>query len=300
MHVVNGQQSYIGTFQEEEFGTFLVPRMKLPLVLLTAAANIAGVVAHATFQQMWVNGVDQGNYCARTPANNNPVSSVTSNDIACNAGASSAAGLCSVNPGDKVTVEMHQQPGQRSCSNESIGGAHYGPVIIYMAKVSDAKSAAGSSAAWFKVAEMGLASSNPIYWAVQVLNDNCGHYTFTVPNISPGQYLLRAEVIALHVANSVGGAQFYMTCYQLNVGGSGTGNPPTVKFPGAYKANDPGIHYTLWLSQTTYQIPGPTPYGTSPATPAKTPYPKTATWNKALQPSTVPSTPASTSIAGGA
>lgn len=31
-------------------------------------------------------------------------------------------------------------------------------------------------------------------------------------DIAPGDYLLRAEVIALHVASSTGGAQFYMSC----------------------------------------------------------------------------------------
>jgi hypothetical protein len=31
-------------------------------------------------------------------------------------------------------------------------------------------------------------------------------------DIAPGDYLLRAEVIALHVASSSGGAQFYMSC----------------------------------------------------------------------------------------
>ena len=33
-----------------------------------------------------------------------------------------------------------------------------------MAKVEDATSAVGSSAQWFKVAEIGLPSSNPDYW----------------------------------------------------------------------------------------------------------------------------------------
>jgi cellulase len=65
---------------------------------------------------------------------------------------------------------MHQQPGDRSCSQEAIGGAHHGPVIVYMAKVSDAKTAAGSSASWFKVAEMGLVSNNPNYFGEEVLN----------------------------------------------------------------------------------------------------------------------------------
>ena len=32
--------------------------------------------------------------------------------------------------GDQVTVEMHQQPGDRSCANEAIGGDHYGPINV--------------------------------------------------------------------------------------------------------------------------------------------------------------------------
>ncbi len=79
---------------------------------------------------------------------------------------------------------MHQQPNDRSCTNEAIGGDHYGPINvsphspvfgldrgltvarqIYMAKVDDATSAVGSSAKWFKAAEMGMPSNNPDYWA---------------------------------------------------------------------------------------------------------------------------------------
>lgn len=65
-----------------------------------------------------------------------------------------------------------------------------------MAKVDDATTASGPDADWFKVTEMGLPSSSPDYWATEVLNDNCGHFAFTVPsNIAPGNYLVRAEVI---------------------------------------------------------------------------------------------------------
>jgi len=79
---------------------------------------------------------------------------------------------------------------------------------IFRAKVDDATTAVGSSAGWFKVGQIGLASMNPDYWGTQILNDNCGHFDIRVPaGISPGNYLLRAEVIALHVASSVGGAQ---------------------------------------------------------------------------------------------
>lgn len=32
--------------------------------------------------------------------------------------------------GDSVTVEMHQQPNDRSCSDEAIGGDHWGPINV--------------------------------------------------------------------------------------------------------------------------------------------------------------------------
>jgi hypothetical protein len=40
------------------------------------------------------------------------------------------------------------------------------------------------------------------------MNKQCGKVFFNVPtDIAPGSYLVRAEVIALHVASSAGGAQ---------------------------------------------------------------------------------------------
>ncbi|OBZ67851.1 putative endo-beta-1,4-glucanase D [Grifola frondosa] len=277
--------------------------------LAITASLIASAAAHATFQEMWINGVDQGSSCVRLPVSNSPVTSVTSTDIACNADATSSPGICQIMrafrllivhyttsnrlrvpiAGDAVTVEMHQQPDDRSCATEAIGGDHYGPINIYLAKVSDATTAVGSDASWFKVSEMGLPSSDPDYWATEVLNDNCGHFTFTVPeDIEPGDYLIRAEVIALHVASSVGGAQFYMSCFQVNVGGSGSASPSTVNFPGAYSATDPGILINIYQQLNSYEIPGPSPYATTSPAVAATPYPTTATWNTALQPSTVP------------
>ncbi|KAI0696808.1 glycoside hydrolase family 61 protein [Cytidiella melzeri] len=260
--------------------------------LAIVASLAASVSAHATFQAMWVNGVDQGSYCVRMPLSNNPVTSVTTDDIACNVNATPALGLCSVMPGDSVTVEMHQQPGDRSCADEAIGGDHYGPINIYMAKVSDAATAVGSAQSWFKVDEMGLPSMSPDYWATEVLNDNCGHFTFTVPStIAPGNYLLRAEVIALHVASSIGGAQFYMSCFQLSVGGSGTATPSGVSFPGAYSASDPGILINIYTQLNTYAIPGPSPFNSPSPAVATTAWPTTATWNTLSQPSSIPTTP---------
>lgn len=118
-----------------------------PLIL---SALLPLVHSHALFQQMWVNGVDKGSTCVRLPgtnyASNSPVSNVASNDVRCNVGGSKGvAGKCTVEAGGTVTVEMHQQNGDRACKNEAIGGAHYGPVLVYMSKVEDSSKADGSS-----------------------------------------------------------------------------------------------------------------------------------------------------------
>jgi cellulase len=51
--------------------------------------------------------------------------------------------------------------------------------------------------------------------------------------------------------------QFYLTCYQLTITGSGTTNPSGVSFPGAYKASDPGILINIYQKLTKYVSPGP-------------------------------------------
>ncbi|KAI0764166.1 glycosyl hydrolase family 61-domain-containing protein, partial [Trametes elegans] len=62
------------------------------------------------------------------------------------------------------------------------------------------------------------------------------------PNIVPGQYMIRHEIIALHEAVNGGNAQFYPVCIQIDIGGRGSGVPnETVHFPGAYHATDPGV-----------------------------------------------------------
>lgn len=65
----------------------------------------------------------------------------------------------------------------------------------------------------FKIYENGYDPSTKI-WGNDLLNKNCGKQDVKIPSdIAPGNYLLRAETIALHTASTVGGAQFYMTCY---------------------------------------------------------------------------------------
>jgi hypothetical protein len=82
---------------------------------------------------------------------------------------------------------------------------------------------------------------------------------FTIPkNVPSGKYLVRVESIALHQASSVGGAQMYLSCAQIEVIDGGNGKPgPLVSFPGAYNANDPGLKWSYYPIATSYTAPGP-------------------------------------------
>ncbi|KAJ6264590.1 Endoglucanase-4 [Drechslerella dactyloides] len=199
------------------------------------------------------------------PLNNNPVTAPTSNSIRCNVNPSSASGKCAVKGGDVVTIEMHQQIGDRSCNTEGIGGNHWGPVLVYMSKVDDAATNDGSGG-WFKIyqdswAKYPTGDGAADWWGTKDMNFCCGKLSFPIPNnIPPGDYLLRPEAIALHAAGAAppNGAQFYMSCYQITVSGSSGSLPNTVKFPGAYGDNDPGIKINIYQSLATYIAPGPT------------------------------------------
>jgi hypothetical protein len=70
---------------------------------------------------------------------------------------------------------------------------------------------------------------------------------------------MRNEHVALHTAQSQGGAQFYLSCGQLEVIGGGSTAPKNlVAFPGAYKATDPGILINInYPVPTSYINPGP-------------------------------------------
>ncbi|KAK6344690.1 hypothetical protein TWF718_006649 [Orbilia javanica] len=200
------------------------------------------------------------------PAGNSPVVDPTSNNIRCNVGgATGIANKCGLKAGDQVTIEMHQQIGDRSCTNEGIGGAHWGPVMVYLSKVDDASTADGS-AGWFKIYEDSWAKApsgdgSSDWWGTKDLNFCCGKLSFDIPTgIPSGDYLLRAEALALHAAGAPppNGAQFYMSCYQLTITGGSGSLPPTVNFPGAYGNSDPGIFINIYQSLSTYIAPGPT------------------------------------------
>ncbi|KAG8809501.1 hypothetical protein FRC19_005186 [Serendipita sp. 401] len=93
----------------------------LALVSLALSSHVA---AHSTFQEFWVGSQDMAGTCIRIPLSNSPVTIATSTNMACNVTPSASQGLCTVQAGQQVTVEMHTQPGDRNCAVDAISGNH--------------------------------------------------------------------------------------------------------------------------------------------------------------------------------
>ncbi|KAI0663244.1 glycoside hydrolase [Cubamyces menziesii] len=232
--------------------------MKLAF-LATLAAVAIGANAHFTMQYIWVNGADQGqNVDIRVPPNNNPVTDVTSTDLTCNVNGLSGAGVSTVSipAGSNITFEWHQHD-QRT-GEDAISAGHKGPVQVYIAKApSTAATFDGQGTVWTKIYSSGLLNAQSQEWATDVVNANNGKHSVVIPSSLPaGEYLLRAEIIALHVAMSYPGAQFYIGCAQVKITGGGSANPPKIALPGAYKSTDPGITVNIYNNLQSYTAPG--------------------------------------------
>lgn len=189
----------------------------------------------------------------------NPVTNVASNDIRCNVNGSTAFAPQILSLAAGSTVGFSANPDIY----------HPGPLLVYMAKVPAGQTAAnfdGSGDVWFKIYEEGpIFGGQALKWPTDSTSSSLLYskilshlssptstkryitgattVSFKIPAATPsGDYLLRVEHIGLHVAQSSGGAQFYISCGQITVTGGGSGTPgPLVSFPGAYKATDPGI-----------------------------------------------------------
>jgi cellulase len=73
--------------------------------------------------------------------------------------------------------------------------------------VDNAATTAVTGLSWFKIAQDGLDSSG--VWGIDRMYAAYGWAAVTLPScLAPGNYLLRAEALALHSAYSQGGAQF--------------------------------------------------------------------------------------------
>jgi len=225
--------------------------MKLCTLMLFCATTAQ---AHYRFSKLIVNGTVEAKewMSVRQTKNyqsNSGVTSVTSGDMRCFQNRA-GSGTATVVAGEDVGFGVESAI------------THFGPVQFYMAKVPDnanINSWDPSGNVWFKVASISAVGSPlgsgvetwPAFQKSQVF--------FKIPSATPsGKYLVRVESIALHQAQSVGGAQMYLACAQVEVVGGGQGKPgPLVAFPGAYNANDAGLRWSYYPIAKSYTAPGP-------------------------------------------
>ncbi|KAH0285605.1 putative endoglucanase, partial [Aureobasidium sp. EXF-3399] len=205
-----------------------------------------------------------------TVKDNGYVSDYTSPDMICHAGAGNAALAAPVNGGDTVTFNWDTWP-----------TSHHGPVITYLAKCDgDCADADKASLKWFKIDAVGIVSgdSNTGTWASDKLIANQFKWDVKIPDsIASGNYVARHEIIALHSANNVGGAQNYPQCINLEVKSSGSDVPEGVVGTELYTAQDKGIFVNIYypgFQADEYDMPGPALYtggsgsGSAPASSA--------------------------------
>ncbi|TFK74936.1 glycoside hydrolase family 61 protein [Pluteus cervinus] len=229
--------------------------MKL-LTIVSLAATICAVNAHTTVWGVWVNGVDQGdgrNIYIRSPPNNNPVKDLTSDALTCNVNNRVVPKSVSVRAGDEFTFEWYHD----DRDDDIIASSHHGPVQVYIAPAESN----GAGPVWTKLFEDGWNQS----WGVDRLILAHGQHSITIPDISAGDYLLRAEIVALHEAdalysqNPIRGAQLYMSCVQVTVTSDGPLTlPGGTSFPGSYTDTTPGIQFNVYKAPaSSYIPPGP-------------------------------------------
>ncbi|KAF7304390.1 hypothetical protein HMN09_00841100 [Mycena chlorophos] len=218
----------------------------MQLVLLPLLCLLPSVAAHGFVHIVWDN--------PKTYVGNIPQAEPTPS-----IDAQLAESVATVNPGDEMRFLW--QGGDLSTWPHNIG-----PLMWYMTECpGNCTTYNSSTAEWFKISQLGRIPNDPngdwyqnnIYIQANVTTN------VTLPsNIAPGNYLVRHEIIALHLATSLGGAEFYPSCTQIRVAGSGTGKPTQeelVTFPGAYSDTDPGILVpdVFDLPPPPYTFPGP-------------------------------------------
>jgi cellulase len=150
--------------------------------------------------------------------------------------------------------------------------SHRGPLTNYLAPYTGNISNVDlNSLKFLKMAEEGLGADNKT-WATDRMLANNGTWATTIPaDIKPGTYVLRHELLALHFATANSNwwyipsgkiaPQFYVSCYVLNITGTGDVVPAGVTFPGAYQEKDPGLVFDIFKKPLPkYEIPGPAPY----------------------------------------
>lgn len=188
-----------------------------------------------------------------------PPSRFNTSDIACHFNAVPGALHVNMTAGDTLKLQWNEWP-----------TSHVGPVLTYLAACNRSCSGVDKNALqWVKIDEQGWLNSTGWEemmlggtWAIDVLIANGFSWTVKIPAaLATGNYVLRHEIIALHVADQLDGAQTYPQCVNIRVaGGKGMGEKkldggvPATKL---YGMRDKGILVDVHKKIAGYVIPGP-------------------------------------------
>lgn len=225
--------------------------------ILAVAAVVPKVTAHYNFDKLVVGSTTTNayEYIRLMTTYNSPVTSVSSTDLRCNVGTQANAAstkVYKVTAGSTVGFTVA----------DSIG--HPGPLAVYMSKsTTSSVTTYDGSGDWFKIYQLGVKTYGSDTAGITWQADGLTSVSFKIPTAIPnGEYLLRIEHIGLHGASTSGGAQFYISCAQIEITGGSGGTPsPVGKIPGIYTASDPGLLINIyWPPVTSYTLPGPAVY----------------------------------------
>ncbi|KAI2467441.1 glycosyl hydrolase family 61-domain-containing protein [Annulohypoxylon bovei var. microspora] len=229
--------------------------------VLALSSTIPLVSAHWKYSRLIVNDEVVGEpwqYIRHHTNSNAPLTNVNATDFRCNAGAQPAA-TYTVRAGDALGFGIDE---------------HFGHPGIQQAYLSQAPGNATAaeydgSGGWARIYSLTTTPTNgteTLTWATH----NIQSFRFVLPADTPaGEYLVRAEGLALHAAHKWAQAQFYVSCAQVKVvsgdatlGKSGRGEEgeigPLVKIPGVYRGDEPGVLIPVfWSYLTNYTAPGP-------------------------------------------
>ncbi|KAF2794198.1 lytic polysaccharide monooxygenase [Melanomma pulvis-pyrius CBS 109.77] len=181
-------------------------------------------------------------------------SSFNTSNITCHFDATPGALHVNTTAGDTLKLQWNEWP-----------TSHKGPVLTYLAACNGScANAAKDALQWVKIDQLGWLNSSGWEmlggtWASDVLIAN--HFTWTVKvpeDLAAGSYVLRHEIIALHVANEADGAQAYPQCVNIKVEGAGNrqingGVLGTL----LYGEKDKGILVDIHGKIGGYEVPGP-------------------------------------------
>ncbi|TFK22004.1 hypothetical protein FA15DRAFT_596894 [Coprinopsis marcescibilis] len=233
--------------------------LRLSFAVLVCA--VASAWAHYQFSELTIEGsatgpwlyvrkTDQYDRALRSGIGD-PTKDINSLDLRCN--------NTQINmPSDTATVEAGQTIGFFS----NMPAYHHGVHNVYMARApGNVSEWDGSGEVWFKVHEVApiVTPGSPIKFPAQ----NSHTIEFQLPKSLPsGDYLVRAENIALHLALT-DGPEFYLSCGQIRVVNGGDGVPgPLVSIPGLYTGEasilEPAFRIDVYSSDPEpFTMPGP-------------------------------------------